>query len=116
MKLLSLKAAIYRYTGIYLASRDELDYITSKDFWMEFTRIINHPENDMAPRDIQGLLIGSWQAKYRFARPITFSVSRTSPWHLRLLASLGNSFISIKRDIQRLFKRTKSKGDKCLTL
>jgi hypothetical protein len=64
---LKLKALFYRYTGFYLAHREELDYITSKEFWKEFKKLYSHKDNDMSPRDLQGLLIGMWQCKYGFA-------------------------------------------------
>ena len=66
---MSIKAFIYQRTGIYLAHKEENDYITSKVFWKEFMRIAGKKTNDMRPRDIQGLLIGMWQCEQGFARP-----------------------------------------------
>lgn len=66
--LLKIKAFIYQKTGVYLAQKEELDYITSKDFWKRFWKIFLHKDNDMSGRDIQGLLIGLWQAKWGFTR------------------------------------------------
>lgn len=68
MTLLKIKAFIYQKTGIYLADKQELEYITSKAFWKEFIKICTHKDNDMAPRDVQGLLIGMWQCKHGFYR------------------------------------------------
>ena len=68
MSILKIKSFIYRKTGVYLAHKEELEYITSKEFWKTFLKIAGHEENDMAPRDIQGLLIGMWQADHRFVR------------------------------------------------
>jgi hypothetical protein len=66
--IIKIKAWIYRRTGIYLAHKEELEYITSKIFWKKFMRIVKQKDNDMSPRDIQGLLIGSWQCDYGFYR------------------------------------------------
>lgn len=68
MTILKIKAFIYQKTGIYLADKEELEYITSKAFWKEFIRIYTHKANDMGPRDVQGLLIGSWQCRHGFYR------------------------------------------------
>ena len=67
-KLLKFKAKFYQYTGVYLAHKEILDYLESSDFWYEFSTIKSHPENDMDDKDIQGLLIGSWQAREGFYR------------------------------------------------
>ncbi len=66
--IIRIKAFIYQKTGIYLAQREELKYITSKEFWKAFMKIAGKDSNDMRPRDIQGLLIGSWQCGYGFYR------------------------------------------------
>lgn len=70
--ILKLKAFIYQKTGIYLAHKEELEYITSKEFWKSFIKIVGHKKNDMSPRNAQGLLIGLWQAKNGFVRAYKF--------------------------------------------
>jgi hypothetical protein len=70
MTILKLKSIIYRYLGIFLADREELEYVDSEIYWKQFMKIIKKKSNDMSPRDIHGLLIGSWQAHHGFARPI----------------------------------------------
>ena len=67
--ILKFKAFIYQRTGIYLAHKEENEYITSKEFWKQFKRIITKKSNDMMARDIQGLLIGLWQVKHGLCRP-----------------------------------------------
>lgn len=71
-KLLKLKGKFYQYTGIYLATSEELEYITSDTFWKEFERMepFNY-DNDFTNQDLQGILIGSWQCKYRFYRRVS---------------------------------------------
>lgn len=66
--LLKLKAFIYQKTGIYLAHKEELEYISNKEFWMKFSKLISQKNWDMGLRDTQGLLIGLWQAKHGFYR------------------------------------------------
>jgi len=68
--ILKIKAWVYRRTGIYLAHKEELEYITSKIFWNEFRKIVIVPENDLSLHDIQGLLIGYWQCNHGFAREL----------------------------------------------
>ena len=65
---LSFKSMIYQQTGIYLAHREELAYVKSKEFWQQFAKIYKRADYDMLPRDIQGLLIGLWQAENGFYR------------------------------------------------
>lgn len=65
---IKIKAFIYKKTGIYLAQKEELDYLKSKEFWKSFMKIASHKKNDLAPRDIQGILIGLWQVKHGFYR------------------------------------------------
>lgn len=66
---LKLKAKIYRYTGIYLAHKEENAYLDSIEFWESFQRMIAHPKHDMCLRNTAGLLIGIWQADHGFTRP-----------------------------------------------
>ena len=69
MTLLKLKAFIYQKTGIYLASKEELDYVTSPQFWEAFKKLQQTKDwKKEDPRNIQGVLIGSWQIKHGFYR------------------------------------------------
>ena len=69
MILLKLKSLIYRQTGIYLAHREELEYITSKECWQQFAKMYRNGDGSLLPRGIQGLLIGLWQVDHGFHRP-----------------------------------------------
>ena len=71
MTLLSLKARLYRYTGLYLASKEELDYITSREFWEAYEETIGALtiDDDMSPQNVQGLLRGMWCLKNGLMRP-----------------------------------------------
>lgn len=71
--VLKIKAFIYQKTGIYLAHKEELEYITSKEFWKGFTKILkNSKKNDLSPQNMQGILIGLWQCKHGFYRSRSF--------------------------------------------
>lgn len=64
--MLKTKAFIYRNTGIYLAHKEENEYVDSMAYWREFSRLLADPENFMTPRTIHGVLIGLWQARHGF--------------------------------------------------
>ncbi len=66
--MIKFKAWIYRMTGLYLAEREELQYITSKVFWLEFDLLRKNKKLALSPMAAQGLLIGIWQAKHGFTR------------------------------------------------
>lgn len=66
--ILRIKVFIYQRTGIYLAHMEELRYIKSESFWKQFWEIEDSENNDLSARDIQGLLIGSWQCGNGFYR------------------------------------------------
>lgn len=71
MTILQLKAKIYYHTGIYLAHKEENDYLQSKEFWKSFAKLLNGKDEDFQnPRNAQGLLIGLWQAKNGLCRPM----------------------------------------------
>lgn len=71
MNLLKLKAKFYQYTGVYLANKEENDYLTSREFWKHFNKHKKHKDNDMSDYNIQRLMIGMWQADLGFHRPMT---------------------------------------------
>lgn len=62
------KAFIYQKTGFYLAGKEELEYLKSKEFWKRFNKILLNKKNDLEPRAIQSILIGLWQVKHGFYR------------------------------------------------
>lgn len=57
-----LKAKLYQYTGVYLAQKEEAEYLKSDLFWEEFTSFrTNNPEYSY--REAQDFLLGSWQGE-----------------------------------------------------
>jgi hypothetical protein len=121
--ILKLKASIYRYTGVYLAHKEQADYVDSPEYWKQMAKILKSPKNDMYPSDIHGLLIGSWQAHYGFARPI--GPLEWSRFRIRVkykyrflsipvwfINNMVVNFISIKWDLQDLYKTLTTKKKK----
>lgn len=101
---LKVKSLIYRYTGFYLANKEESDYLKSKECWSEISRIVSSEENDMSPRSIQGLLVGMWQCKHGFARPsVSWGWPSRNPL-IKVAASLTNSSTALWWDLRRMFK------------
>lgn len=68
MVVLKIKVWIYQFIGLYLAEKEELEYVTSKKFWKSFIKIYTAKGNDMSPETVQALLIGLWQLKHGFTR------------------------------------------------
>lgn len=71
--ILKIKAWIYRNTGIYLAHREENEYVESKQFWKVFRKLMKNNE-DLGPEAAYGILVGAWQSEHGFYR--TFNVKR----------------------------------------
>lgn len=103
MNVLKLKAVFYRYTGIYLADKEENDYLSSEEFWKDFERTAKSC-NDCGPRNVQGLLIGIWQAKYGFARPMSRIRLFRPLWLWRPVRSLDSFRLAMYWDLQAFFK------------
>jgi hypothetical protein len=68
MTLLRCKAVIYRHLGIYLAHKEELKYLTSNEFWVEFQEQTKWYRDH---KEIQELLLALWQSSNGFTRPMT---------------------------------------------
>ena len=110
-RTLKLKRIIYKYTGIFLAYKEENEYIDSDEFWKSLTKSAKHPKNDLSLRNIAGIQIGMWQAQHGFARPC--SDLRFRSWRGRfrffwaIVAWFNTLYLVIKWDLQDLFRRKK---------
>lgn len=93
-----MKAKIYQYFGLYLAKKEECEYIQSEEFWKKFKEITSDPECDMSFRDVQGLLIGLWQADLGYCRAISRYSLRRSKF-LNIVAWFDSFFMNVKRDL-----------------
>lgn len=107
---LNIKRIVYKYTGLYLAHKEELEYVTSSDFCKKMSKILAKKDNDMSLRDVQGLLIGLWQADKGFTRPMSrvkFKRSYRLFWNI--IAWVDELYITIKWDVQDLYRAIKKK-------
>lgn len=72
MTILKLKAFFYRYTGVYLAQKEQHIHQLSKKYWDEFYNITAQQQSFMMSDDeVHGMLIGLWQAHNGFYRPMS---------------------------------------------
>lgn len=65
--IIKIKSIIYQWTGIYLAHKEENEYLKSKDFWDSFNRFKLNDES-MSYRNVQGIVLGCWQVMNGFYR------------------------------------------------
>lgn len=114
--LLKLKSLVYKYTGIYLAHREENKMLTSDETWKQMVKIASYKSNDMSLKTTQGLMIGLWQAKHGFARPWFHLPSKIYTLQykykflrpvIRLVENVGSTLIVIKWDIHSLIRKFK---------
>ena len=102
-----LKSLIYKYTGVYLAHKEENDYFDTDEYWEQFLKFLKSEDLDMGPRNVHGLMVGMWQARYGFARPASFLKYRRPRPIFRFLGWFADLFIVLKWDaisVYRIFK------------
>jgi hypothetical protein len=105
-RTLKYKSFVYRYTGVYLANREEKDYIKSEVFWDKFRKIIFSPENGMSDRSIQKFLVGIWQSEHGLARPmLPFGWRRRRLWYWKPVIAITTFFLAAKTDLMALVYR-----------
>lgn len=103
-RTLKIKAKIYKYTGLFLAHKEQLEFVTSKEFWKALLKGLKHKNNDMGLISMQGLLIGMWQHRNGFHRPSNLLRFKRPKWFFRTVAWFHDLYTVIKWDIQDLFK------------
>ena len=96
--ILKIKVLIYRYLGIYLADKEENDYIHSKEFWQAFQRM-RKKNKDIDDRNVFGILCGLWQADHGFSRPFSSFCFKH-----RFLRWFWVFFKTLKDDLRQIFK------------
>lgn len=97
---LKIKAAIFRYTGIFLAYKEQSEYLESDEFWTSYHNIAFNPENDMNASNIQGMLIGCWQANYGFYRP---AFRHHYSKYFKFVGYIKECYYSVWWDIKKLW-------------
>lgn len=71
--ILKIKSLIYRAFGVYLASKEELEYLKSEEMANLLKKDINRQkrlkaDDRMEIYDLIGLRVGLWQVKHGFGR------------------------------------------------
>lgn len=87
-----------------MASKEELNYVTSQKFWKSFMKIAKDHKNDMSCNDIQFLLIGLWQIKHGFGRPSLFLRFKKPGIIFKPLAWIYNLYMVLKSDLQTILR------------
>lgn len=106
MSVLKLKALIYKYSGLYLAHKEESEYLQSKEFWKSMLKLMNGKDKDLAiPRNAQGLLIGLWQCKHGFHRPLSHYWGKRPKWVFATLNWVIVLCITLKWDIKACLRK-----------
>ena len=75
--MLKIKSLIYRYFGIYLAEKEEIAYMRSKEGLREINEMALCLENQEIAQDI---VLGTWQADNGFTRPLSFLRLNNPEW------------------------------------
>lgn len=107
--VLHIKSFMYRYFGVFLANKEESEFLQSKEFWKSFLKIYKNSKNDMSPSQIQGLLIGLWESDHGFGRPMSKLSYRKPKLLFNVLAWFDVLFTVIKWDIKFLVAKLKKK-------
>lgn len=105
--MIKLKALIYRYTGVYLAHKEENEYLTSKEYWKSLIKLLKSKDKDLRkPMNAQDLLIGIWQSDHGFHRPMSFISFKEPQWLFRPIAWFVDFYTVLKWDIMSFFRRS----------
>lgn len=100
---LKLKSLFYRYTGVYLADKEEAEYIRSGEAQQYIHTLASHPENELTIEEATDLTIGMWQADEGFHRPMSFLRYKNPRFIFRILGWFEELYKTIKWDLQRYF-------------
>lgn len=99
MLSLKIKSRIYRYTGLFLADKEQEAYLASDLCQKSIKQLCSYPENGLNESDAREIVIGMWQANVGFYRPMSMLRFKTPLWFFRPLAYVIESFKAIKYDI-----------------
>lgn len=99
--ILSLKGILYRYTGIFTAEEEELDYLTSDEFWEEFIDIQKEFPKEH-PANIQAIVLGGWQLKHGFYRGIWPPAILSSNPLMKIAGWFVVFYATLSWDIQKI--------------
>lgn len=69
--LIKLKARLYRYTGVYIAEKDEKKYLLSQNYWKDYKQIRSEYKKLYTPDEYKEILLNAWNYNNGFVRPLT---------------------------------------------
>lgn len=105
--LLKLKAIIYRYTGIFLAHKEEQAYLNSFAFKKDVKK---YREMFGEDKDIaEDIAAGTWHADHGFYRPLCFLQFNKPTWFWKPIDAIVTSFRAIKLDLQLFIWKLRKK-------
>lgn len=88
---LKVKAKIYQYTGVFLASKEREAYVNSDAYRDEFRRMIGY--DDYGPKytaeQCKDILVGAWEGHYGFHSYVSIK-----PWPFSRLEIMWKQFKS----------------------
>jgi len=104
--VLFLKSKVYRYTGVYLADKEEQEFMQTLGAQRDVERIFTKAlEWGIESRDeAEGIVIGSWQCEHGFTRPVVtafnFGVDCSRPekvlhWFMVLYSAVSWDFARV---------------------
>jgi hypothetical protein len=101
---LKLKAVIYRWTGIFLAKREEAEYLQRSDTQAKILEWSADLKMDMSYEDAVGLAKGLWHMRHGFHRPLSFLVFREPSWFWAPVARVHELSMLIRWKLQDVWK------------
>jgi hypothetical protein len=105
--ILKLKAIIYKYSGLYLAYKEQSRYVDTEGYWQDFERLTKTKPR-MSCENAHDLLIGLWQSHHRLVRPYyplppKFRKRLIVFPRLRRIAEwFGTLYLAIRWDIEKI--------------
>jgi len=96
---LKIKAFIYRYTGIFLAQKEQDAHIQNQEVMTQIIKWTKNPKMEMNLKDATGLAIGLWQTKHGFYRPISFLRYNKPAWFWKPIAWIIVLYKTLKFDL-----------------
>lgn len=96
--ILYIKAKIFQYTGLYLAEREEKEYMRSAKAEIRRQKLL-YAKHDIDL--LNELIAGLWHCEHGFVRPISFDWEfSTNPLKVKF-AFLHRSYLQLKFDVEK---------------
>lgn len=105
MTLLKLKAKIYHYTGIYLAYREQCDYMESADYLKYLTAPNGTDSEEFSIETKASLAVGLWQARHGFHKPLYLKAFCKVGFHWQIIRFVVEFYMALNYDLKTLYRR-----------